>query len=232
MRRPTRTLVIAAAIAVSCAGIAVAAETGILTRLFGGNEPLAWHIDQLRDPDGTRLTKDEFASVQNLTMVPPPNAGVGMVDESDMIPMVPLSKLDRSRVIADDPTVGRALAVPSPDDSAVCFRLEFPDGTIGGSNGPVGSGGNGSCGINFDSLGLQIGFKKWSMDASDPAHVAIHGLVADEVDRVELVYADGRSVDAALVDNVTFWTSTEAPFPTIIRTTSGSVTRSERTLWR
>ncbi|MCW2973420.1 MAG: hypothetical protein JWN72_1693 [Thermoleophilia bacterium] len=147
--RPVRTMLVAAAAMLALSGIAIA-QTDAVSRIFGADEPVANKVDQLRDPDGERATATEYRSLVESTLAP---------DEQGRptVPTIDLAGADQSRVLVDEPTLGRAIAAPTIDGSDWCYLISFP--VIDGYQ-PVGGG----CGGNIGPSGVNVMVQNGDLD--------------------------------------------------------------------
>ncbi|MCW2924508.1 MAG: hypothetical protein JWM98_1912 [Thermoleophilia bacterium] len=217
---PTRTLFAAALIVLTLGGIALAADQGVVHRIFGEDEPVVNKLDQFRNPDVERATAAEYEALTATTMVPGVKR-LGVIRDDEMVALYHLAPIDESRVVVDDPRVGRVVAVPTSDHEVMCELYRRPDAV-------EAIGGSGGCGANFDAQGLSVGYGTQFDRGSDKIH-SIFGMASDDVDRVELGFADGSTERVTLVDNALYWSSERTP--TTIQTMRGDVRSSEPVRW-
>ncbi|MCB0879041.1 MAG: hypothetical protein KDC46_08685 [Thermoleophilia bacterium] len=194
--RHARGLALAAAVLLSIGGIAAAAETGIVERVFGDDDPVVERVDQFADRDAEQVTPKEYETLEGMTLVPAVKR-IGTLRDDEMKQLYELAPIEQSRVVVDDPEVGRLVAVPTTDGTTIC-QLYSPPGSTGASSG--------GCTIQFDQLGLNT---SWSMAVAEPPFPAsrIFGLASDDVDRIEVEFSDGRREGVTLKDNVFLWTA-------------------------
>lgn len=196
---PTRTLLAAALIVLTLGGIALAADGRVVHRIFGEDEPITTQVDQFANPSARRATDLEYARLVEMA-----GHGAG----SQIVP------IDQTRVLADDPRVGRLVVAPVgfPTAGPGACQLYTPPGvtleTMGRSKDDALSGW---CGPDtFDRLGIDIIRSAGSCDEGPRCQVwSISGKASDDVDRIEVGLADGTREPVALVDNVLHWQTTD-----------------------
>jgi hypothetical protein len=198
-RLPRRAFVLAVAVALLVSGVAAAATTGIVQNLFADDAPVVERVDQLRDETVERATPEEYAQLRENNMVPN-SKRIGILRDDEMKPLVELAGIEASRVIVDDPDVGRVVAVPTRDGTQWCYIFQGP-----------GFGGDGSCGGSFGKAGVSISWTKGSSGLGEPVTWGVHGVTSDDVTRIEVELEDGAHEPVKLVQNAYLWSSTEQP---------------------
>jgi hypothetical protein len=211
-RRSHRVLSVVIAL-VLIGGSALAYGADRLLSISDDDAPVSRRIDQFQREDVPRATPGEYARLQSLIMVPVADH-TGIVRPNDMHPLYVLAPRDRSRVLADDPRVGRLIAVPTVGDTVTCYLYASP------GNEGVGSGG---CTDKLPATGLSV-----TRGFVGNAYV-IDGFAVDDVTRVDVELAGGRTVEVPLVSNVIRWRIARTPAnrPVRIITKRGDRTCSE-----
>lgn len=211
-RMPTRTLFVAVAVALLITGAAVAGGRDALDALLANDKPSPERIQAFQTPAAEPVSADEYTRLEAMVLVPPRGLPVGTYPDSVLVAKYELQPRSKARVIVDDPRVGRIVAAPTTDGATFCQVYSAPGGS-------TGSGG--SCGGDFDRAGLIVGYG-FSRNADGVQTFEMTGIAADDVQRIEVEFADGSVDDVLLIESAFRWRgSGEARRPVEIRTWRG-----------
>ncbi|MBC7460800.1 MAG: hypothetical protein H7287_05515 [Thermoleophilia bacterium] len=204
--RPGRALLVAVA-AVLVVGSSAFAATGPIREFFDDDAPVTEQVDQFRTTVSVEhalpMTADEYADMSANNVMPKPDAPLGDLRPDQTQEIMPFASRKRSRVIVDDPLVGRLVAVPSPDGTRICTSYHPPKGIL---EIEAGSGG---CFGELPTSGMTLGVVHFGKPGA--MTTMVHGMTADNVTRIQVELADQARVDVPLVNNVFFWTNKEHP---------------------
>jgi hypothetical protein len=187
-------------------GIAVAAA---VHHTFTKSDPISHKIDQLNDEhlpvanDADYKAITEFAALYNRNPVGDP---IQLADQS------------KSRVIADDRSIGRVVGVPSTDGTRWCYRAQRP---AANDDQPRPQGWypttKAACSEMADVTGVNYSLQyETDADEGNPRNFAVFGLASDDVTKIEIELPDGTVEPATLKDNAFVWRSA-TQWPTTIR---------------
>lgn len=204
-RSRTRTMALAVVVAISLVGLASAAEPKLARLIFGDDDPVVERVDQFAVKNNDGVTRSEYDALVEMTedeMLSFKSSGTGFE----------LARFATARVIVDDPSVGRVIAVPANRGTTICQSYRPP-----GATRPTTA----SCGVDFDRLGLAT---TWEIDVAEPPYGAkrIYGLASDDVDRIEVELQDGTREAVALVDNAFYWEAAPGDTEIYIHTWRGN----------
>jgi hypothetical protein len=216
-RRARVTFAVASLLVLLVTGVATGATQRIINELFADDAPVTERVDQLRDPDGERATPEEYREIQQSNMVPAVKR-IGILRDDEMKPLSTLAGIEKSRVLIDDPELGRVVAVPTADGRNWCYHFALPG---------RGAGGGGSCGGSFGPHGIATAWTQGSEGRGDPVQYGVHGVASDDVTRLEVELEDGSREPVLLRQNAFVWSSTEQP-PVAIHVWRGELHSEER----
>ena len=122
-----------------------------------------------------------------------------------------LAPIDGARVLSNDPTVGRIVAVPAADGDGLCFSQDLPPrfkvGSVSGCNGRIDEDGL------MLSYGQVEGVNGW----------VVFGIAADDVDAVTVTTEAGVQASVPVSGNAFMWTSEDgADVPISVTSEQGS----------
>lgn len=210
-RVPRRVLVLAVIAVLLFAAVAIAGGPKSLLELIARSDGPAKHIDQLTSP-GEPVTRAEYDELVESLRVPAADAGA----HPQLRAIYRFAPLAASRVIVDDPRVGRVIAVPLADGSGFCKSFRPPVGDVLSAD----------CPDRFDSPGgLNVTSIAYVPRGSHRMHTAVYGFAADDVTAVVVELGDGSTHDVTLVENVFFWDGAGSP-PARMRSVRAEVTHT------
>lgn len=209
--RATRVAILAAC-TVATVGVAYGAPRAV-TYLFQQDDAVERQIDQFQRADAPRVTQKEYNDLVAGTMVPDTKR-LGKLRDDEMRALFQLAPIQKSRVIVDDPTVGRLVAVPIVGGGeGLCYLVQSPTNQIG-----TGMRTGGCTGTGLPASGIVPSF---SATSNDGVRVrAVGGFAADDVERIDIVETSGKTQRVALIENAFYWEGrADADKPASIRIT-------------
>jgi hypothetical protein len=151
-------------------------------------------VSKFDEPSPTPVSANEYERLTEYNLVPN-TTRIGELRPDEMKPLLDLAPIDEARVIVDDPLVGRLIAVPARDDSAVCYLYSSP----GSLQERKQAGG---CGLEaFPPSGVE------AIVQESGSTQEVMGFAADDVESVIVELADGTTDTATMRENAFYWKS-------------------------